>query len=173
MIAGTDMAAAALEPHEFLDVLRGRLNRRFIHDADHLRRRLDALDERPDPDGSHRVEDLFCQGNMWRAALVELIGRCDCVLVDARGFTTGHQGVAYEITQLVQLVPLRLVLVLTDDLTDRAYLTAVVDEAWRSRPTAPIPETIDELRILPDDTTGGPDPEVVTGLLATAGEGPT
>ena len=62
---------------------------------------------------------------MWRAALVELIGRCDCFLVDARGLTTGHQGVAYEITQLVQLVPLRLVLVLTDDLTDRGGTGAI------------------------------------------------
>ena len=36
MIAGTDLAAAALEPHEFLDSLRGRLSRQFVAGADDL-----------------------------------------------------------------------------------------------------------------------------------------
>jgi hypothetical protein len=129
MIAGTDLAGATLEPHEFLDRLRGRLDRQFIGDAEHLRRRLEELDDRPDPDGRYRINDLFCHDNTWRAALHALLNRSDCVLVDVRGFTPERRGVAYEITQLVQLARLERVLLLTDSSTDRRFLTSVVAAA--------------------------------------------
>lgn len=98
MIAGTDLASAALEPHEFLDLLRGRLARRFIGTPGELRSRVAALDDQPDPDGRYRVSELFCHDDMWRPALQQLLRHTDCVLLDVRGFTRRHEGVTYEST---------------------------------------------------------------------------
>ena len=131
MIAGTDLVSAALEPHEFLDLLRGRLARRFIGNPGELRGRVAELDDQPDPDGRYRVGELFCHDDMWRAALQELLRRSDCILLDVRGFTRRHEGVTYEITQLAQLVPLSRVLVLVDDDTDQYFLRATLDRAHR------------------------------------------
>src|SRR4029453_17013432 len=44
MIAGPDLVATALEPHEFLDLLRGRLSRRFVRDSTDLPRHIAELD---------------------------------------------------------------------------------------------------------------------------------
>ena len=131
MIAGTDLVSAALDPHEFLDPLRGRLARQFIGDAGELRQRLDDLDEDPDPDGRYRVNELFCHDNAWRPVLRELARRSDCVLLDVRGFTPGHRGATYEIQQLAQLVPLDRVLLLIDGTTDHPFLRATLDQAWQ------------------------------------------
>ena len=129
MIAGTDLVSASLEPHEFLDLLRGRLARRFIGSPGELRGRVAELDDQPDPDGRYRVGELFCHDDMWRTALQELLRHSDCILLDVRGFTRRHEGVAYEITQLAQLVPLSRVLVLVDDDTDQYFLRATLDRA--------------------------------------------
>ena len=129
MIAGTDLVSAALEPHEFLDLLRGRLARRFIGSPGELRGRVAELDDQPDPDGRYRVGELFCHDDMWRAALQELLRHSDCILLDVRGFTRRHEGVTYEITQLAQMVPLSRVLVLVDDDTDQYFLRATLDRA--------------------------------------------
>jgi hypothetical protein len=129
MIAGTDLVAAALEPHEFLDLLRGRQARRFIGSPGEMRGRVAELDDQPDPDGRYRVGELFCHDDMWRTALQELLRHSDCILLDVRGFTRRHEGVTYEITQLAQLVPLSRVLVLVDDDTDQYFLRATLDRA--------------------------------------------
>jgi hypothetical protein len=145
MIAGTDLASAVLEPHEFLDLLRGRLARRFVGNPYELRGRVAELDDEPDPDGRYRVGELFCHDDMWRPALLELLRRTDCILIDARGFTRRHEGVAHEITQLVQLVALDRVLVLVDETTDQYHLRALVD---RARLDSTMPDAGGSLRLL-------------------------
>jgi hypothetical protein len=72
MITGPDLTTATLEPREFLDSLRGRLNRQFVASPDDLRRHLAQLDLNPDPDGRYRVDQLFCQDGTWRQSLQEL-----------------------------------------------------------------------------------------------------
>lgn len=170
MIAGPDLTAAALEPHEFLDSLRGRLSRQFVADAGDLRRRLAQLDLNPDPDGRYRVSELFCHDDTWRPALRELVHRSDCVLLDLRGFTVARQGATYEITQLVELVPLRRVLLLIDDTTDHSFLGTVLDAAWRGiGPESPNWDDGGALRVLQVAPRAGIDAEAVVALLtATA-----
>ena len=129
MIAGTDLASAALEPHEFLDLLRGRPARRFIGTDGELRERLGRLDDQPDLDRRYRVAGLFCHDDMWRPALQRLLRLHDRVLLDVRGFGRGNEGVAWEITQLAQVVPLDRALVLVDDSTDEYLLRATLDRA--------------------------------------------
>jgi hypothetical protein len=169
MIAGPDLAAAALEPHEFLDLLRGRLARRFVANAYELRRRVAELDDEPDPDGRYRVGELFCHDDMWRPAMQELLRRTDCVLLDARGFTRGPEGVAFEIAQVVQLVALDRVLVLVDDTTDRFFLRAVVD---RARLDAVVPDAGGSLRLL-RSPAGRLDAATVVAQLGRAGHAAT
>ena len=131
MITRTDLASAALEPHEFLDLLHGRPARRIVGTAGELRTRVDDLDGDPDPDGRYRVGELFCRDDLWRQALQQLVRRSDCILLDLRGFTRRQEGVTAEITQLAQLVPLGRILVLVDDDTDQYFLRATVDRAHR------------------------------------------
>ena len=129
MITRTDLASAALEPHEFLDLLDGRPARRIVGTAGELRTRVDDLDGDPDPDGRYRVGELFCRDDLWRQALQQLLRRSDCILLDLRGFTRRQERVTAEITQLAQLVPLGRILVLVDDDTDQYFLRATVDRA--------------------------------------------
>jgi hypothetical protein len=172
MIAGPDLVAAALEPHEFLDSLRGKLSRQFVADPDDLRRRLGQLDLGPDTDGRYRVNELFCHDDTWRPTLHELVHRSDCILLDLRGFTVARQGVTYEITQLVELAPLRRVLVLTDETTDHGFLREVLDTAWRGiSPLSPNWSDAGALRMLQAASRDGVDTEAAVALLAAGVEG--
>ena len=130
-ITRTDLASATLEPHEFLDLLRGRPARRIVGTAGELHERVVDLDQDPDPDGRYRVGELFCRDDLWRPALQQLLRRSDCILLDLRGFTRRQDRVTAEITQLAQLVPLGRILVLVDDDTDQYTLRATVDRAHR------------------------------------------
>ena len=69
MIAGRDLAARNLDPHEFVAFLGGALAREFVKNEDDLRRRIAAMDRQPDVDGRYRVNQFFCHQNTWRAAL--------------------------------------------------------------------------------------------------------
>jgi hypothetical protein len=174
MIAGTDLAAAALEPHDFLDSLRGRLSRQFVAGADDLQRRLTQLDLLPDPDGRYRVNELFCHDDTWRPTAQALVHRSDYILLDLRGFTVARRGATYEITQLVELVPLRQVLVLTDETTDHTFLQDVLDTAWRSiGPESPNWTDGGALKLLQVAPRADVDPEAIVGLLSATRPGTT
>lgn len=59
LIAGPDLVTATVEPHEFLDFLGRRLSRRFVRDEADLQSRQSRMDDKPDPDGRHRVNEFF------------------------------------------------------------------------------------------------------------------
>jgi hypothetical protein len=129
MIAGTDLATSQLEPHEFLDFLRGRLTRYFISNEDQLERRLEQIDLLPDFDRRFRVTEFFCFEDTWRLALRRLIHRCDRVLMDLRGFSSQHGGCVFELQTLINDVPPDRVLLLVDGSTDLPYLHQVLADA--------------------------------------------
>lgn len=129
MIAGTDLASSKLEPHEFLDFLRGRLTRYFISDDDQLERRLEQIDVLPDFDRRFRVTEFFCFDDTWRLALRRLIHRCDRVLMDLRGFSPNHAGCVFELQTLINDVSPDRVLLLVDSSTDLPYLRQVLADA--------------------------------------------
>jgi hypothetical protein len=130
LITGPDLATTTIEPHEFLDFLRGRLARRFIDSHDALETRLAEMDLQPDLDGRYRVNDFFCHDDTWRAVLGRLVAGSDLALIDLRGFTTRHAGAAFEIKALVDAVPLDRIVILIDGGTDEAYLRQVIREGW-------------------------------------------
>jgi hypothetical protein len=119
MIAGPDMAQQSMEPHELLAFLSGRVQQQFVVSREQLQQRLTSLDEAPDPDQRFRVNELFCQGDIWKTAVDALVDRSDAVLLDLRGFTEQRRGTSHEIGLLAQRNLLHLTVCLVDKATDR------------------------------------------------------
>jgi hypothetical protein len=130
MIAGPDLATTTIEPHEFLEYLSGRLSRAFVGDADAFDARTRSLDEAQDLDGRFRVNDFFCYDDTWRMVVSRLAARSDAVFLDARGFSASNAGVAYELSELVNAVPLNRVVLAYDRTTDAQYLHRTIDRLW-------------------------------------------
>lgn len=139
LITGTDLATEVLEPHEFLDYLRGRLRRHFVRDVADLEQRLAELDLLADLDGRYRVNEMRCHDDTWRPTLHALVLDVDVVLIDLRGLTAHHTGVVHELEQLVALLPLDRVVALSDATTDQRVLRwALGRAAALAPPDAPV-----------------------------------
>jgi len=134
MIAGTDLAARTINPDDYLRFLSRRLSQRFIKTAEDLERNLERLDDRPDPDGRYRINELFCADRTWYQALVGLLDRADVVLMDLRGFGPKNSGCVFEIQQLVERGPEGRMFLVVDDTTDRPFLNLTIQDAWRRMP---------------------------------------
>ena len=130
LIAGPDLATTTMEPHEFLDFLSGKLARRFIDNPQTLDLRIAQSDSRPDYDGQFRVNDFFCHDDTWRMVLSRLVRESDAVLMDLRGFSAQNAGCIFEISELVNLMPLDQVVFIVDGSTDEGFLQQVLQEAW-------------------------------------------
>src|SRR5262249_48274906 len=130
-IAGPDLANATVEPHEFLDFLAGRLQRRFITGPAVLEQRLAETQLRRDSDGRFRVSNFFCHADTWQSVLRRLARESDLVLMGLRGFSSSNQGCIFELNELLDAVNLRHLLLLVDDTTDEAFLREILQHGWR------------------------------------------
>jgi hypothetical protein len=130
LIAGPDLAATTVEPHEFLDFLSGKLTRRFIDNNRTLDLRISQMDLTPDYDGQFRVNDFFCYDDTWRMVLSRLVRESDAVIMDLRGFSSQNAGCIFEINELINLMPLGRVVFIIDGSTDEAFLHQVLQQAW-------------------------------------------
>lgn len=128
--AAARLAQSAIEPHEFLGFLHGRLSRLFVRDGPDLERRVAELDRLPDADGLYRVTEFFCHADTWKMTMRRLARESRAVLMDLRTFSRANAGCRYELEQLVNLVDLRRVAFLVDDSTDSAYLEEVLVGFW-------------------------------------------
>ena len=138
LIAGPDLATSTVEPHEFLDFLSGKLARRFIDNSQTLDLRLSEMDLETDPDGRFRVNDFFCHEDTWRMVLSWLVDESNVVLMDLRGFSSQNAGCIFEISELINTVPLGRVLFIIDDTTEELFLRQVMQQSWdHMRPTSP------------------------------------
>ena len=130
MIAGPDLANATVEPHEFLDFLAGRLQRRFITGPAALDQRLAETSLRRDPDCRFRVFEFFCHADTWQTVLRRLARESDLVLMDLRGFTSTNKGCIFELNELLDAVRLERLLLVVDRTTDEGFLTDVLQQGW-------------------------------------------
>ncbi|RNC67178.1 MAG: hypothetical protein ED859_15865 [Desulfuromonadales bacterium] len=171
LISGPDLAAATVEPHEFLDFLSGRLDRQFIDGPEALTRRIKELDTRPDFDGRFRVNDFFCHDDTWQMTLQRLVGTSDVVLMDLRGFSPQNAGCAYELHELVSAAPLERVVIAMDATTDAGFLERTLHDAWAAmRPDSPNRSGQAEVRIVRLTSSGDRGLFALLGLLCTAAE---
>jgi hypothetical protein len=122
-VAAPDIAARSLNPDSFLRLVSGQIVESFVVSRGGLQRRLDTLDEKPDPDGRYRISDFCCRDNTWRATVVELMDRADVVLMDLRGLNSERHGCEFELQQLAQRVSPSQVVLLIDDETDCGLIT--------------------------------------------------
>lgn len=131
LIAGPDLVAATVEPHEFLDFLGRRLSRRFVQDEADLASRLSRMDLKPDPDGRYRVNEYFCHANTWQMTMIRLAAQTKAVLMDLRSFSPANQGCLYELQELLRNVPLIRILLVIDDTTDQIFLEQTLHRLWK------------------------------------------
>jgi hypothetical protein len=131
LIAAPDLASRSIDPAKLLAFVSGRLQRRFIIEPADLDRRIHAVDDRPDVEGSHRVHELFCGKDAWQAAVVTLMGSSDLVLMDLRGFSPDNKGCVFELQSLIARVPLGKIMLVTDASTDLTFLRRTLDICWR------------------------------------------
>jgi hypothetical protein len=131
LIAGPDLATSTIEPHEFLDFVSGRLDRRFIDTGGSLDLRIDQMDLAPDGDGLYRVTEFFCHDDTWKLTLSRLADESDAVLMDLRGFSQQNSGCTFEIHELVNVLPLQRVVFAIDQSTDQTFMRATMQQAWR------------------------------------------
>ena len=138
LIAGPDLATTTIEPHEFLDFLSRRLDRRFIDGDSALDVRLSEMDVEADRDGRFRVNDFFCHEDTWQMVLSRLVSESDAVLMDLRGFSPQNAGVVFEIQELINVVSVDRVVFIVDETTDEQLLRQTLRQSWESmRPTSP------------------------------------
>jgi hypothetical protein len=130
LITGPDLATSTVEPHDFFDFVSGGLHSAFIHSSGALERRVATMDLAPDPDGRFRVNDFFCYEDTWRMVLSRLASDNVVVLSDLRQFSAQNAGCIYEITELVNRVPMERVLFVVDESTDEAFLGQTIHDAW-------------------------------------------
>jgi hypothetical protein len=133
MIGGPDLAVINVEPDEFLRFVSGGLDETFIDTPAALERRVETLRVRPDPDGRHRVDELFCFDDTWRVTVVALLERSHAVLMDLRGFGPDNQGCIDEIEMLAEEGALGRTVILIDATTDHRLL----EEVMRGAGTVP------------------------------------
>jgi hypothetical protein len=130
MIAGPDLATTAVEPHEFLDFVTGKLARRFIDSGQTLDLRIEQMDLAADNDARYRVTEFFCHDNTWKITLGRLADESDAVLMDLRGFSQNNAGCIFEINELFNLVPLQRIVFVIDESTDQQFMRNTMQMAW-------------------------------------------
>ena len=167
LIAAPDLASRTVEPATFIEFIRGHLARLFIRTPDHLHQRLAAIDRSPDPDARFRVNQLFCSDDMWKDAVIRLMGEASLVVMDLRGFTPSRHGCVYELQTLLDTVPIGRLLFFIDRTTDRSGLESVLTEHWQ-RLDAASPNVTSETATLRLLDVSGSDAQAVRQLLAIA-----
>ncbi len=136
LISAIDVARSRFEPDEFLDFIAGRFAARYISSSDELERRIAQLELRPDPDGRYRVNEFFCRDDTWQQTVTTLIRYSDLVVMDLRGFTAERRGCIFELSALIDTLPLEHVVLLTDRTTDMALLRQTLDSLWQTMESA-------------------------------------
>ena len=96
------------------------------------------MDLTPDHDGRFRVTDFFCHADSWKMVLSRLVRDSDAVLMDLRGFSAHNAGCVYEVSELINVAPLRSVVFAIDETTDLPFLEQRLrDSASVMRPDSP------------------------------------
>jgi hypothetical protein len=132
MIAGPDLATSTVEPHEFLEFVRGRTARQFIGGSTELEQRMSSFDRLPDPDGRFRITEFFCHNDTWQMTMERLAQSSDTILMDLRSFSQSNRGCSIELGRLLDTINLTRVLFLVDNTTDRKFLESTLQDLWRN-----------------------------------------
>ena len=132
LIIGTDVAALTASPIMLEAFVRRRVEALYLKTTNEVDRQVTRLDRRLQGDGRYPINELYCFASAWQTAIVRLVPGADVVLMDLRGFSVSHVGCVFELNQLVNLVPLKRIVLLADRLTDMCALDETLQGAWRN-----------------------------------------
>jgi hypothetical protein len=87
---------------------------------------------------------MFCYDDTWKVAVDEFSSAADAVLMDLRGYSAARKGCEYEVSFLVDKLPLDRVVFLADTDTDREAIRDLLRREWSSMlPDSPNRELAD------------------------------
>jgi hypothetical protein len=130
LIGGADLAMRTVDPGDLLALLNGRLGELYVTSSEDVDERLRRLDQRPDPDGRFRINEVYCHDNTWRPTLEALLDASDTVLMDLRSFSTRNSGCIFELGQLVRRLASENIVLVCDKTTDLPLLREILGDAW-------------------------------------------
>lgn len=127
-IGGPDIATTYVEPIDFLQFMGFRSTRQFIKKKTEITQSIQNLDNETDPDGRYRINNFYCNADTWKQTVSELFPQSSAILIDVRHFNANNKGVLFEIEHMIQSIPLRNILFIYDNTTDRKTLDHYIDE---------------------------------------------
>jgi hypothetical protein len=130
LIGGADLAARTADPGDMLAFVSGRLADNYVQTPADVPRRLERLDLDRDPDGRHRINEIYCRDDVWRPTLQAMLDASDTVLMDLRGFGPRNAGCRFELEQLVRRMPTDHIILVCDRTTDLSLLDTLLTSAW-------------------------------------------
>ena len=134
-ITGPDLLTTTVEPHDFLDFLGNKLQKRFTDSEKTLNQQIDRIDTIPDHDGNYRIQDFFCYDNTWKMALSRLTKESEVILMDLRNFSAKNAGCKFEIEELINHIPTGRVIFVFDKTTDDSFMRQTMISAWENMPS--------------------------------------
>ena len=135
LVVGPDVAVRTVGAASLENFLMGRAHRQFIATRDDLDRDLQrASDAWPALDLRYALHEWYCLPDTWPTVVERLVSAADVVLVDLRGFGEQNRGVAFELSILMQRMPLERVVLITDATTNEPVLTNVLERARTALP---------------------------------------
>ncbi|MEX3973820.1 hypothetical protein [Paraburkholderia caribensis] len=137
-IAGTDLAQRHVAARALEAFVRGRLQTLFLKSPDEVDEGVGSLRERREMDLRYPINELYCYADAWQYAVRSLAPESDVVLMDLRGFTSQNLGCVFELGVLVQTVPLKRIILLTDWTTDMRALSDAMQSAWQVAPAGSV-----------------------------------
>jgi len=143
-------SAASVTPAELRQAERtGDVAHLFVDSHDALSARLAAAGRHAMPKGRHaivgvapttvKVRDKYgcypivavlCHGRFWKAAVDDLLGLVDLVVLDLSGYTDAHAGTHHELQRIVDRFPIERVVLLADPASNTKFLVARIQGTW-------------------------------------------
>jgi hypothetical protein len=130
LIAGTDLATRTMGSVMLEAFLLRRTDDLFLKTNEDVDRRLEHLHSQLEADARYPVNGIYCYATAWQHAVARLAPKSEAVLMDLRGFTRKNQGCAFELTWVVQQIPLSRIILLIDATSDYQALEEVAQSAW-------------------------------------------
>jgi hypothetical protein len=135
LIAGTDLATRTMGSLMLEAFLLRRTDGQFLKTDDDVNRRLEHLHTQLEGDARYPVNGIYCYATAWQQAVAHMAPKSDAVLMDLRGFTRKNHGCVFELTWVVQQIPLSRIIVLIDPTSDYQGLEEIAQAAWRHLPS--------------------------------------
>jgi hypothetical protein len=130
LIGGADLATRTMGSVMLEAFLLRRTDELFLKTNEDVDRRLEHLHSQLEGDARYPVNGIYCYATAWQQAVAHVAPKSDAVLMDLRGFTRKNHGCVFELTWVIQQIPLSRIILLIDATSDYQALEEVAQSAW-------------------------------------------